>query len=160
MTILLVGERIYYKGPRALSSEAYSRQIIRTKTPAGFLEFLIWFNDIAFAPGSVSGRELRSIGIDPYSDEFHTINLMDPDKVGGTWNKEDARSVVKYIRLEIESCYPWIILLGRRVVRAFGLQSIKAPSIIPKFFIFPHPAGRGAWHGEKGQMRSMLRGVI
>ena len=68
------------------------------------------------------------------------INLLWPSPIVGYWNKQEAKKVVKELRLEIEHRWDAVLLFGKRVCEAFEIEyaPLKRQG---KYVPMPHPSG-------------------
>ena len=104
--------------------------------------------------------EILGITAEEYELMFDRINLC-----RGEWNWQTARLVAE-ILLRMSS-YTQIVLFGRKVARAFGLQNFEAFSMIQegetRMFLLPHPSGRcRVWNDGENikRARKLMKQVI
>lgn len=99
----------------------------------------------AMTRGSTMGRLHRLLGFKPDL----VVNLLWPDNKIGTWDLAEARMSAGTVLdwLFDDRTFGGIILLGRRVVDAFGIRdrewgtTVAGPRGTP-MLLMPHPSGR------------------
>lgn len=96
----------------------------------------------AFTKGAARKR-LKDLGL----RWKYSINLLWPDPQGTPWREEEAALVVSCIRQELERRFCPILLIGKKVQKAFVIEGDPLEQKRP-YILVPHPSGLNRWWND------------